>query len=329
METSVNVILDSQNKSQISRSIKFEPEKSLNHFRRECSKTFQVDVLTLYLQNGELVTDPFDIKCNQQVIASPHFSLNNPFLIQSVKISPFEAENSTVSTDCFEYKNTVIKVEILSHGDSGKTSLIQTFIHEYCQREKHSVIEAVYRKKVDIRSTLFEFLVVDSLESAETDLEDRLRNKQAVIIACSKEKFIDAIEHNSVESLRAWLVGSAKKARMTNSAVFVCLAVTKSDILSEIDAIFEGILSLLVCEFPVFRVSVMDDVLDDEVYNPLQLFNIIGETISRELERKKWSTRLRMSRLTRKADAIKRGEVTGWFRGLKRMLSCFSYFGYH
>lgn len=328
MEVHIKVTLDAHNEIQYSKTIKLEHEKSLNHFRRECSKAFQVDVVTLYLHNGELITDTLDIEFAKRVIASTHFSLRNILLTQSDNPCPIEGETTSASTACFDCKNPVIYVEVLSHPDSGKTTLIQTFIHEYCQKENHSIIEAVYRKKIDINFSTFEFLVADSLEGADIDIVDRLKDKRAVIIACSKERFISAMENNSMEGLQIWLLESVKKARLVCPLAYVCLAITKYDIICETESIIQDLLNLLAREVPVFRVSVMDCVFYEDIYSPLQLFNMVGENISRELIMKRKTSKLRMSRRSKKESARKNVSGTDWFARLKKMFRCFPLMGF-
>jgi len=324
MEVEVHVILDTPKTTPTTARVFLEPEKSLNYFRRECSKFFNLDIVTMYLPNGQLVSDTIDLKLAKHVIVSPHFNLQNVQLVQDQKPTTHFSSASSASTDCFELKQTTIEVEVLSHSRAGKTTLIQAFIHESPLREANLVTEAVFKKKLDILSTTVEFAITDTVEQPENDLRRRLKDKHAVLIVCSKEKLIEAWNGETMDPLRVGLLESFERVKSVNQSAFVCLAITKYDLGCEFEGQIGEFLGSLASKLVVFRVSVRDDVLGSDVINPSQLFNVIGENVCRNFLKKHRSSQIKRLREFRVATTPKTGSLMDWFGPLKRLFSCMS-----
>ena len=321
----MHVILDTPRAIPKSARILLEPEKSLNHFRRECSKIFNIDVVSVFLPVGQLVTDTADLKLARYVIVSSHFNLHNLQLIQEKKV----VEESSASTDCFESKQTLIDVEFMSHPKAGKTTLIQIFIHESSQRESNLVIEAVFKKKLDIQLTTVEFAITDAVELPElpeNDLLRRLKDKHAIVITCSKEKIIDAWIAESLDLLETWLLDSLDKIRLINPAAFVCLAITKFDLSCEFESQINEFLDKIAEKVTILRVSIRDDVLGQDVINPSQLFVILGENVCNNFLKKHRSLLIKRSKYLTLTPFQNSVPVVNWYDRLKRMFLCMSQF---
>lgn len=325
MGVMVEVLLDGVKGLSGTNQIFLEPDMSLNGFRRACSRHFKTDIISIFLKSGEKASDTTEIRKNRKVIASPFFYLKNPGEEWSDDVRSCRSNTgSGASTTIPDLRRLSIAVEILSHSGSGKTTFIQSFVHETLKRERSQVVEAVYRKNVDLEMSVAEFAITDTSESAGEEILRRIRDKQAVLLCLSKEKLIEQSNGKDLSLTKAWVYDKVRACKRESLDMYVALVITKSDIMCEQEAMIEGCLVELGKTIDVFKVSLNDDALGTDLKTAAQVFNLVGEKIltkraSRQKESSVFSSGLRLSRQPLQKFSI---QSPGWFSRFGNMFSC-------
>jgi hypothetical protein len=323
----VEVLLDGPKGLVGPDQIYLEPDMSLNGFRRACGRFYGTDIISIFLKTGEKASDTAEIRRHRKVIASPFFYLKNPVDDQSEESRNSRSNSgSGASTTIHDIRRLTIALEILSHSGSGKTTFIQSFVHEAIKRERSQVVEAVYRKNVDLESTVAEFAITDTSESAGEEILRRIRDKQAVLLCLSKEKLIDQSNLKDLSLTQAWVFDKIRACKRESSDMYVGLVITKSDIMCEQEALIEACLSDLSKAIDVFKVSLNEDALGTDLRTPAQVFNTVGEKVLlRRASRKKESTISSVGMPTHRLQVPELPvEAPGWFSKFGNFFSCMS-----
>lgn len=323
MGVDVEVALDSLTGLTSFQTIFLEPDMSLNRFRRACSRCFKQDILSIFLVTGEKATDTTEIRRCRRVIASPYFYLRNMLDISDNKLSHV-CTGSRLSTSCHDLNHVSVQVEILSHPASGKTTLIQSFVHETLKRERNNVIEAVFRKSLDIESCVIEFEIRDTSEALPEDYPRRLLGRQAVLISLSKDRLVEQVFNNNFKLAREWVLERINLCKRFCPDAVVFLLVTKFDIMSEHEAAINEFLSSFGRSVELFRVSVREDALGTDLKNPSQVFNTLAERmLTKAVSKIKKGTEVRSgSRFSREVHPPTSILAPGWLQSIGKLFSC-------
>lgn len=318
----VIVLLDDKDISRKSHTLHLDSDLTLNNFRRKCSTHFKTDIVSLFKEDGLKITDTTDLKSANYVIASPYLRIRHKSIETKSKHSNLDegSGDSTKENDCRPPHR--VEIELISRPDSGKTTLIQSFIHETLQNEKSNVMKAVYHKKVDHENYTFDFFVTDAQENS--DIQEReLKNKDVLILLVSKEELIAAIKNNkeaeTIEDINSFL----GKMRKANQGGLLFLAISKCDIISYCEGQIDQMISQIKTT-DVIKVSVYQDCIGMNIKNPSQMFNyIIHKYTKRFLDRQRNSylKNSQFSELLSKNDQTK---STGMLSSIYKMFSCFS-----
>lgn len=269
-----------------------EPDMSLNRFRRACSQKFGADIISIFLTNGEKATDTSEIRRHRRVVASPHFNLRNPVDIdmRESKLS-YAVTGSRASTALPNPPRFVYAVEIASHPGSGKTTFIQSFVHETLKKERNQVIEAVYKKSLDVDSAVCELVITDTTEGPGDEPLRPMKEKQAVLFMLSKERLTEKAPGGDFSVVRGRLMDKMAECRKQSKGIYVGLVVSKCDLMSEYEGQIDAFLAEMGKSFDVFKVSTRDDALGTDLKNPAQVFTEVArQLVARSLSQHKDST---------------------------------------
>lgn len=304
-----------------------ERDMSLNRFRRQCSKTFKADIITIFLMTGQKATDTTDIREAKRVIASPYFVLHSyvDFMVDESRLS-CPCTGTRASTSCQDIRRTTAGVEIISHPNSGKTMFIQSFVHETPKRERNQVIQAVFRKSIDIDSSVVDFTITDTTEGPTDDFVRRVQDKQVVLLCISKERLISMGLTDAFAQTASWVHEKVTTCRRIDPQIYVAAVVTKYDIMSEFEDRIEAWLVKLSKGLDVFKVSLKDDALGNDLKTPSQVFNLIAERLLKDAAAKHKQSQSTAAGNTSGGMEQTEPRLTtpGWMQTFSSLFSCMS-----
>ena len=280
-ELRVLVTLDAFPPLTSPKSILLSSDTTVNKFRRECSKAFQLDILTLFNKFGKKVTDQSDLRDDGVFIASTTFSIMNLSLVQdknTYNCNKVTDIRTTISRESpgMESKGiqSTVEVEFLSHSNSGKTSLIRSLACLDPQTTKTSgIVEVVYNKLLSVGDSSIHLSVTDFSENNYCDLQYRLNNKSIVVIVVSKLKLIDAIAKGDVQEFVQWTETQLMNAEWyARKGCFTVMAVTQFDYECDCE---DAITQLLqqITDIPVLKISARKTDTFTEVIDCSQFWN--------------------------------------------------------
>lgn len=324
MTNDIEVWLDSCLIPPKTAKIQFDSEMSLNKLRRQCSTEFSVDIVSLFKENGQVLTDPSDLTSPKRIIASQNFTLKN-YLIKETISGSNSKDVSGISTICSESRGLAVNVEILSEPNSGKTSLIQSFIRESFQTNQNAVVEVTYKKKLDIELMIVDFSITDTQEIPGFVKETRFDEKEVILLLYSKEKLIEFVTGNNTNHFKVWLKSAVSISKAKSPTAVILLVITKYDIVCEQEQELNQLIQQLSKTIEVLKVSVMENSWNENVKNPYHLFDFIGRTIVQSIlarRKKKSAILFQKSQMNEHFKSDRSLET--WFGKIRNIFSCFS-----
>ena len=321
----VTIILDHNIESKISIKMILESDMNLTKFRKKSSRMLNKDILNFFTETGEKVTDYNDFRKGKTFIASEHFHLQKKPSEEIQKSDLFENSNVSdkhiTSTDSNNSGECKVEIEFISHFGSGKTTLIQSFVNKTLRKETNSVLEAVYHKRVSGNRLSFDLFISDVSEETDINYSARLKNKQIVIIAFSKEKIIEAINSDSLELMHDWIkeqIIEIKKHGDYSCQLY--LAVTKYDIVSDCEFAIEQFLKHKL-KLDVVKVSSKQETHGSNVLNSCDFFNLIIESLVKAKECRRRSEYQKNGPISTSLGTFVEKDQS-WLSALQRLFSC-------
>lgn len=331
-EKRVKVTLDRLDPKPELKMITVTNDTTVNKFRRECSKAFGHDIISVFNHFGEKVTDDTDFKTSEFFIASTDFTLFNMSLTKERPEERQAKSEDQKTTDCDEdFKNgacsdeKVVEVEFLSHSNSGKTSLVRSFVSsEGIEADENTMNEVKCTKSVVVGDSNASFCLTDYCEKGPYSICQRLMNKSIVIIVCSKSRMVAAIQNDSKEEFKRSIEWQLKQVeRFSKVNCLKVLAVTKYDQQSECE---EHVNQLIkeVEWMPVLKVSSRNSLFDSDVLDFFQFWNEVISLYESNITQRKASVKKPKVRINSILSSSELNANTNiWGSSFRKVLWCF------
>ena len=277
MDSLIIVFCDDPHHVNKPKTVAFRKEMTLNDFRRDCSRAFQIDVVSMFTKEGKRISDTSEIETSKEIVISRHFYLRGDFTNESrITGRTFSAQNNV--RESIEKNKIKVRVEIICLPSTGKTTLIQKFVqHDTQHFQTSTVVEAIYHQKLDISDQIVEFVLSDTNEQSLPEYTERLVEKEVVLIAISKQHLLEKILGGNFEELKRWVVEIKDKIMQINPECFVALILCKYDLISDNENLISEELKKLPKELNVIKTSSVETLLTNDIMNVHQLFTLIGQ----------------------------------------------------
>lgn len=279
MDKVIEVYSDEKGLSQKPRLVLFRKDMSLNNFRRECSREFKTDIVSMFTVDSKRISDSSELEKTHKIIVSRNFYLKTDWNdIESITTkTPTVQDNYETFSDQLPL---VARVEIIALPNTGKTTLIQKFLQQQYQIARvDSVIEAVYHQKLDISDSTVEFVLTDVIEESVPDIQERIFSRDVFLLAVSKQLILDQIASENFCLISEWIKSSWMKIRAVSPEAYVAILLCKYDLLSDNENVINEKIKTFLPGLRVFKLSCLEGMTVPDVYNPHQLFTAIGQDL--------------------------------------------------
>lgn len=279
MDLAIEVYSDESGLLQKPRIIIFRRDMSLNNFRRECSKEFNMDIVSMFTVDSKRISDSSELEGLQKIVVSRNFYLKTDWNdLESITTkTPTVQDNFETFSD---HTPLVVRVEIIALPNTGKTTLIQKFLQQQYQIARvDTVIEAVYHQKLDISENTVEFVLTDVVEEPVPDIQERIFSREVCLLAVSKQLILDQIASENFGLIADWVNSCWGKIRAASPESYVAILLCKYDLICDIENVINDKIKTFPPGLRVFKLSCVDGMTVPDVYNPHQLFTAIGQDL--------------------------------------------------